>query len=177
MKKSIMAKKRIEEPITLENVSLLFRNFTGEERPYNKQGERNFCIILPPDIAQAMTRDGWNIKQAKPREDEQEVPPYYVQAKLGYGGKGRPPRVVIITSRGRNTLTQSQVSMLDWAEIEVCDVIIRPYNWDVQGNQGITAYVQTMYVTIREDDLDRKYAEVPDADAHQEPDEGPPWDD
>src|SRR5690606_5920013 len=100
----LMARK-ITESVTLENVRIMFRNFEGREQTYNKAGDRNFCIALTQDIAEAMKQDGWNVKQAKPREED-DAPQDYIQAKLGYGGKGRPPRVVIITSRGRNTLSK-----------------------------------------------------------------------
>jgi hypothetical protein len=74
-----------------------------------------------------------------------------------------PPRIVLITSRGKTNLDESMVSLLDWADIENVDMIVRPYNWDVNGKTGIKAYVKSLYVTIREDELELKYLDVPDS--------------
>jgi hypothetical protein len=48
--------------------------------------------------------------------------------------------------------------MLDWAEFENIDLIVSGYDWDVNGKQGTKAYLKKMYVTLVEDELDRKYA-------------------
>ena len=45
-----------------------------------------------------MLQDGWNIKRLKPR-DGAEQGTAYIQVSVGF--KGRPPRMVMITSRGR----------------------------------------------------------------------------
>jgi len=147
---------------TLEEVKIAFRNFSGKEGRYNREGDRNFCVLLPDDIAKQMEDDGWNVRYLNPREQD-DKPQGYLQVAVNY--KGRPPRVVMITSRGKTSLDETMVDILDWADVVTADVIIRPYEWEVNGKSGVKAYLQSIYVTIEEDDLERKYGDVPDSAA------------
>ena len=165
-----MAKK---DTVIMEGVRLVFRNFTGREGQYNQEGQRSFGVILPEDIAEQMAEDGWNVKTLKPRpEDAEEAAEDgdgetpWLPVKLGYG-KGKPPAVILITDRGRTNLTEDTVDMLDWVDIRLdaegnsmVDMIVRPYHYDVRGSEGIAAYLQSMYITIDEDPLQVKYAEL-----------------
>lgn len=147
--------------VVMENTRIIFRNFSGKESEFNREGDRNFAVLLEEDVANAMAADGWNVKQLKPREDadEGETESYYLPVKVKYG-KGSPPRVVLITSRGRTNLDEHDIEMLDFADITNVDLIFRPYEWTVSGKTGISAYLQSIYVTIDEDPLERKYAEM-----------------
>lgn len=148
---------------TLNDVQIRFRNFSGNPGQYNAAGKRNFCALLDSDTASAMINDGWNIKHLKPR-DEGEEPTPYIKINVNFEGP-RPPKIFMINSRGRLQLTDDMVNILDWAEFDKVDLIISPYKWDVNGNQGVTAYLQTIFVTIREDELELRYADIPDAPA------------
>ena len=163
------------QPVLLENRRILFRNFAGEEGRFNAKGNRNFNVVLEPEEAEAMEKDGWNIKYLQPREEEDApLPRLEVTVKFGK----IPPRVILITSRGKTQLDEDMVKILDWAEIENVDMIVRPYEWEVNGKTGVKAYLKSIYVTIREDELERKYMDVPDsaAEAIVTPsEEGPPW--
>ena len=107
-----------------------------------------------------MAADGWNVKWLKPREDdEDEKEQPYLAVSLNFA-KGRPPRVVSVTTRGRTILGENEVEVLDWVDITNVDLIIRPYEWSVNGKTGIKAYLQSIYVTIQEDPLEIKYAEL-----------------
>lgn len=170
--------------LVVEDAHIVFRNFAGRKSQYNAEGDRNFCVIIPPEIAEMMIADNWNVKQLKSREDG--VPgDYYIQVSLGY--KGRPPKVFLRSSKGRNSVPQHRVEVLDFVDIGKADVIINPYRWDVNGKQGVKAYVKTLVITMNEDYLEQKYdtdrtlgddgpiegnLELPAGDDDQNPDEG-----
>lgn len=153
------------DTVLMEGVKLIFRNFTGKETQYNAEGQRNFGVILPENVVEPMSLDGWNVKTLKPREDdEEEVATPWLPVKIGYG-KGKPPTIVLITDRGRTNLDESNVDMLDWVDVRVdpetgldmVDLIVRPYHYNVRGSDGIAAYLQALYITIDEDPLAIKY--------------------
>lgn len=154
--------------VTVEDARLIFKNFAGEEDQYNRKGNRNFGVTLDPEDATELEKLGWNIKWPKPRENAEEGdeplrPHINVTAK--YDGP-RPPRIFMITNRGRKRteLEEEMVDMLDYADMETVDLIFSAYHWSLpSGSSGIKAYLKTMYVHIREDELDLKYADIPDA--------------
>lgn len=164
---------RAEGTVTLEDARIIFRNFSGKETEYNRAGSRNFCVILPEELAEQLLRDGWNVKRLKPREDDEnpEGTPY-IQIQLGYTGK-TPPAVVVINSRGRENYGEDEVETLDWFDIETADVMFRPYNWVTREGtpreeRGVKAYCVKLFVTINEDALDLKYADVPKVGARHD---------
>ena len=150
----------------LENVRIMHRNFAGKEGMYNQEGDRNFSVIIDDRTAKRLANDGWNVKWRPPYEEGDPETPY-LPVSVKYRGRGgkelRPPRIVMITSRGRNPLSENEVEILDWADIVTCDMIIRPHEWEMNGKSGTKAYLQSMFVTIEEDPLELKYSGVNDA--------------
>ena len=138
----------------IEGAQLIFLNLAGKEGPMNREGDRNFCVILTPELAEQLINDGWNVKFLQPR-DEGDAETPYIQVAVSY--KNRPPRVILITSASRTQLSDSQVEILDYADIETVDLIATGYDWTVGDKSGTKAYLQSMFVTIREDALERKY--------------------
>jgi len=137
-----------DNTVLMEGVRIIFRNFAGKEGQYNREGDRNFAVLLDETVATAMAEDEWNVKWLRPRsEEEGDTPQAYLPISVNF--KGRPPRIVLITSRGRTNLDESQVETLDWVDILNVDLIVRPYAWTVNGKSGIKAYLQSIYVTIR----------------------------
>jgi hypothetical protein len=143
--------------LVLEDVRIVFRNFSGEEGMYNKKGDRNFAVILDQDVAQSLANDGWNIKQLKPREDD-EGPTPYLSVAVKMDGR-RPPNVIMIggDSGTRTVLDEESIGVLDFVDIGQIDMVLRPFDWEVNGNTGRKAYLQDLYVTIIENPLDLKY--------------------
>lgn len=139
----------------IENATIIFRNFSGKEGQYNREGDRNFAVIIPEPDAQNLAADGWNVRYLEPRE-EGDSPTPYVSVSVNFNN--RPPRVVLLTSTTRTQLDENSVEVLDWSDIKVADLIARGYEWNVNGKSGIKAYLQSLFVTIEEDALERKYA-------------------
>jgi hypothetical protein len=144
---------------TLENVTIAFRNFAGKEDLYNREGDRNFVILLDPERERELVAEGWNIKYLKAR-DEGDTPQPYVQVAVSY--KSRPPKIGMVTSKGLTYLGEKEVELLDWVDIEVADVTLNPYEWVVNGKSGVKAYLQTLFVKIEEDYLQLKWSSYVD---------------
>lgn len=163
----------------LENCRILFRNFSGRKTEMNDEGKRNFCVVLTEDQAEEMSRDGWNVKLLRPR-NEDDLPAPYIKVKVNFAGFPKPT-LVLISSKGRTPLSEDLAQLLDYADIANVDLIIRPFHYDYRGRKGRTAYLKSIYVTIREDALERKYSDLPLApmDGAANPhaiEAGPSWD-
>lgn len=148
-----------DNTVIMEGVRIIFRNFSGKEGQYNREGDRNFAVLLDEKTAEVLATDGWNVKMLKPRDDDEDNTPPQAYLPVAVNFRGRPPRIVMITSHNRTTLDENQVETLDWVDILNVDLIVRPYEWTVNGKSGIKAYLQSMYITIEEDPLEAKYSE------------------
>ena len=157
--------------VTIEDAQLMFRNFAGEEGPYNAAGDRSFSIRLTPEDAQMLLKDGWNVKTRPPREEGDDEM-HYIKVAVSY--KNRPPTVVIVTQRwnrqtqafepARTTLPEDFVELVDSLDIAKADLVLNPYRWNVRGETGIKAYLKSIYITVQQDDLELKYAQIPEVD-------------
>jgi hypothetical protein len=156
-----MADKKNLPPVMFEDCRILFRNFSGKEGRYNPKGKRTFSLLLDEAQATAMLEDGWNVKFLRPRE-EGDPPQAHIEVEARYSERFRPPRIILITSRGRSSLPEDMIDLLDYADIEQVDMMVNPSFWDVNGKSGVKAYLQSIYVTIREDPLERKYSDIPE---------------
>ena len=150
----------INNNITIENARIIFRNFSGEAGKFNPAGRRNFCVLLEQDLGETLEADGWNVRWLQPKDEDEDQKPY-LQVAVSFDNI--PPKMVLITKKSKTVLTEASVNVLDWAEIQSVDLIIRPYNWEVNGKKGVKAYIKSMYITIVEDEFESKYHDVPDS--------------
>jgi hypothetical protein len=158
--------------IVIEGAQLMYLNFAGRESQFNREGDRNCCVMVDDENAQRLIDDGWNVKSTKVREPG-DVPQRYLPFSVRYPSKDhsrvRPPMIVLITSRGRVNLDEDTVELLDQSDISNVDIIIRPYEWAVNGNTGVKAYLKALYVTLAENQFEQKYADIPEMGAGNQP--------
>lgn len=152
------------DAIIIENARIMFRNFSGRETKFNREGCRNFCVVVDTkEDADRFAAEGWNVK-ILPAKKEGDEDRYYIKVDISF--KVVPPKVYMITSKAKVPLNEDTIGTLDFAEIRNVDVSLRPYNWEVNGKTGVKAYLKTLYVTIEEDEFAEKYAE------EESPDDG-----
>jgi hypothetical protein len=147
-------KKRDKLEVRIDNARITFRNFEGLEKKFNPPGNRNFSIFLPDDVAKEMEAAGWSVKWLNSYEDE--APQAVIGVKLNFGNY--PPNVVLVADGKMTRLDETNISVLDYAELEQVDVILRGYEWEVSGKTGVKAYLKTGYFVLVVDELAKKYS-------------------
>lgn len=134
---------------------ITYKNFSGTASKYNREGDRNFALVInDQEIADALIEEGWNVKIKPPRE-EGDAPFIYLPVKVKFNEFG--PNVYLVTGGRMNRLDEESVSVLDHVYLSEIDMDIRPYDWEVNGKTGRTAYLQSGRFT--QDVTDRFYAE------------------
>lgn len=149
------------DPIVIEGARIKFKNFAGEARQYNPAGQRNFVLCLPDDLAQQLTAEGWNVKW-KPGRHPEDPDEAQLVVKVKYNESGddhsRDPIAYLVQGRRKIALDGRTVATLDRLAPLNIDLVVRPYVWDINGNVGITAYLDEIYYTAVEG-LSSKYAD------------------
>lgn len=141
----------------IDDAKITYRNFSGEGSPYNREGDRNFAVIIPnAEIANELIKEGWNVKVKPPREEGDE-PFRYMSVKVKFNDYG--PRIYLQSGKTKRELTEANVNSLDKIEIDSVNMDLRPYDWERNGETGRSAYLQGMWVTQRLDRFAERYAE------------------
>jgi hypothetical protein len=152
------------ETVTFRDAPIIFKNFTGEKRQYNNEGNRNFSIMMREEDALNMKSAGWNIKALKMHEDDDEQL-YHIKVAVSYANQ--PPQIWLVTGKGshRTLLSEGLIGMLDRLDSVKIDLVISAFDWEVNGNTGRKAYLQSLYFHQYEDELALEYADMPQLSA------------
>lgn len=131
--------------LQVDDARIIFRNFRGEGSKFNREGDRNFALLIDDrGVADALIKEGWNVRIKPPRE-EGDSPFMYLPVKVKFSEYG--PRVYLRSGNATNRLDEESIDCLDNIDILGVDLDIRPYDWEVQGKTGRTAYLQSICVT------------------------------
>lgn len=148
--------------LAIDNARIVFKNFTGKDDKFGREGDRSFSIVIEDDaLAEQLANDGWNVKQLTPRDPDEKVN-HFIKVKISF--KVRPPKIWLLTNHKRTLLDEDTIATLQYARIENADVVVSPWRWEVNGKTGIAAYLETLYVKIEDDPFADKYADYESSD-------------
>lgn len=176
--------------LQIDDAKIIFRNFAGAPSKFNREGDRNFAVVIndmvrsiddvqklkdngwkddeifvnedtavvpATVIADRLASEGWNIKIRDPRE-EGDDPFIFLPVKIKFNDRG--PRVYLVSGNNTNNISEDMVSMLDNIDIITTSMDIRPYDWDVNGKTGRTAYLQVIEVVQNVDRFAERYNSI-----------------
>jgi hypothetical protein len=173
--------------LQIDDAKLTFKNFAGRGDKYNREGDRNFAVVIPQrpltmdevnniidiykdaymaanedgddvlvingeqviTIDEALKALGWNVKIRPPKEEGGE-PFCYLSVKVKVGERGLP--MYLVTGNQMVKLDEESMCCLDDIFASRTDLDIRPYDWEMHGNTGRSAYLQSIKVTQQEFD-------------------------
>lgn len=143
--------------LQIDDARIVYRNFSGAASKFNREGDRNFAVVIPTqEMADALIKKGWNVRIKPPREDGDD-PFMYLPVKVKFNDRG--PNAYLISANRRSALNENTIGCLDDVEINCVNLDIRPYDWVVNGKEGRTAYLQAIEVTQNIDRFAARYAE------------------
>ena len=141
--------------LQIDDAHIIYRNFSGTPSKYNREGDRNFAIVIPDEsIADELIEWGWNVRIKPPREDG-DAPFMYLPVKIKFTDRG--PNAYLKSGDRMNKLDEESIGLLDNVDIIGVDLDIRPYDWEVNGKNGRTAYLQSIHVTQNVDRFAARY--------------------
>ena len=155
--------------LQINDARITWKNFSGTGSPYNREGDRNFAVVIPDqEVCDALLNDknkfgdAWNVKIKDGRE-EGDAPRMCLPVKVKFNERG--PIIYLISGNSRTRLTEETVHRLDKIDIASVNLDIRPYD-DIMksGKHFRAAYLSAMEVYQDIDRFTARYAEDEDFD-------------
>lgn len=143
--------------LEIEDARIIYRNFEGVASKFNREGDRNFAVIVPNDeIKDILVEAGWNVKIKPPREED-DTPFMFIPVKVKFNNRG--PAAYLRSGETVTRLNEETIGILDEIDIQSVSMDLRPYDWDVNGKTGRTAYLQAIDVIQNIDRFGDMYAQ------------------
>lgn len=131
--------------LQIDNARIVYRNFTGEGSKFNREGDRNFAVIIEDQrTADELIERGWNVK-IKPPRDEDDSPFMFLPVKVKFNDRG-PTAYLKSGAADPVRLDEGTIGCIDEIDILSVNLDIRAYDWEVNGKVGRTAYLQSILV-------------------------------
>lgn len=141
----------------------LWRNFSGAPTKYDKVGgKRFFTVLLSPEQAAALVREGWKVQTYQPKDENGNPDPNKeiqsrLEVKVNLNSKV-PVDIQTSTNGNRVNLTEATIKSLDSARISKASLMLNPYHWENnRGEHGVSAYLLQGLFFIAPSFLDEQY--------------------
>ena len=158
--------------LQIDDARIIYCNFAGEKRSeFDTKGDRNFSLVIPnqmmtieddfgvveDEFGQPLQRHlhevlldlGWNVK-IKPARTKDEEDFMTLRVKVKFNERG--PSAYLSSGANMIKLDEQTIGMLDNILIDKVNLDIRPYDWELRGERGRTAYLHSIHVTQRIED-------------------------
>lgn len=148
--------------LQIDDARIVHRNFAGAPSKFNREGDRNFSVVIPDEeTADKLMNDvneygvGWNVK-IKPPRDEDDTPFIYLPVKIKFNNNG--PAVYLRTNGKMVPLNEDTIACLDDVDILSVNLDIRPYDDEFNGRAFRSAYLHSICVIQNVDRHMARYA-------------------
>lgn len=131
--------------VSIENTRFIFEtNFSGDPRRDKFGSDKRYAnIIVPEELAEELTDEGFNVRHTDPKDNEYEKT-YFVKAAVNYDSKF-PPRIFLVSGDNPPELLDVEsVGVIDTMYIRNVNVILSKY-YNAKIDKW-SLYVRTMYV-------------------------------
>lgn len=140
-----------QRPLTIDEVSNILDIYKDAYMLEDEEG--NEVLVLNGErvytLDEALKALGWNVKIRPPYEEGAE-PFCFLTVKVKVNERG--PAMYLITGDNRVKLDEESMDCFDEVFISRADLDIRPYDWEMHGSKGRTAYLQSIQITQQEFD-------------------------
>ena len=143
--------------LIIENAEIIYPNFSGREGKFNREGDRNFSVLVPldpPGLAEQLAAEGWNIKEYY--QNNEPTGRHYISGVSINFKYYIPPEIHYISNGNDLVLTEDMLAgriarQLDGRGAERVDISIRPREWTRNDGTkgGIKGYVDEMRIVAR----------------------------
>ena len=147
------------EIVMVDDARITFRNFSGRGDQYNREGDRNFSLIIPTqELADELIEAGLNVKIRAPRDAEDKP---FMHLKIKVNMDSRRPPVAYLRTPGKTPrkLDADTIGLLDDVDIASVDLDFNVYEWNRPDGSGRSAYLESICVTQEVDRFAERYAE------------------
>ena len=142
--------------LQINEARICYKNFRGEASKFTREGDRRFSLVIPDrEMSEALKAEGWNVKEKEFEDGE-----YFAHLPVKVNINDRGPSMYLISGNSKPVrLDEHTVGIIDEIDILSVNLDIRPFDWEVNGNTGRTAYLQGLEVFQDLNRFDEKYAE------------------